>query len=113
RFEAGECRELLPERVLRPEGLAAAVIEAGGDAPALLCGDALAKHGDALADAGSPIAGAPTAPSAELVARLAAAARPAETLAAAAPAYLRRPDVEIRFPDGNRGGGTFGKGGGR
>ena len=94
-----------PERVLPPAALAAALAEldAAGAGPALIAGDALAVHGDALASLPATVVRRPdirATPSALAVAMVAAAGPRVDALAHGAPAYIRPSEAEIMYPHG-------------
>lgn len=89
------------ERVIAPADLAAVIATVRGDAPAVaLAGDGVPLvSGLGLGDA---LITARATPSAASVARLAAAGLGVDGMRSG-PSYLRKAEVEIRFPDGNPG----------
>ena len=93
------------ERVLAPEALAA-VVSAQGAASVFLCGDGATKYQEVLKGIGPIDLVGQQTPTASAVARLAAHMPPLEQIATAAPTYVRLPEAQIKFPDGNPGG-TF------
>ena len=93
------------ERVLPPEELAEAVAAYEAES-ILLCGDGATKYKDLLAPIAKIDLDSRQTPSASAVARLALHMSPLEQIATAAPTYVRLPEAQIKFPDGNPGG-TF------
>jgi tRNA threonylcarbamoyladenosine biosynthesis protein TsaB len=104
-YEEGALCKRGDERVLAPEGLPALVAERS-EARIILCGDGASKYQDVFADLGELDLESRRTPSASAVARLAQTMAPEDMLANAAPTYVRLPDAQIKFPDGNPGG-TF------
>lgn len=89
------------ERVLAPGGVAAWLAQVAPGRPVRIVGDALVEHGAALAGPGVTLdGGARATPSAASVARLAAAGDRRSHVDGGAPAYVRRPEVELMYPDG-------------
>ncbi len=72
----------------------------------VLCGDGANKYVDVLQSIGTHLPKAQQTPRAEAVARLAQRLSPVDVLASAKPTYVRLPEAELKFPDGNTGG-TF------
>ena len=105
RQEAGKSRSVGPEQVIAPDDLAALVAEHQG-APVFLCGDGACKYEEQLSTLGTIVAEARRTPSAGAVARLALDLPPSDLLGSAAPTYVRLPEAQIKFPNGNPGG-TF------
>ncbi len=93
------------EKVLPPEELVELVASYQADS-ILLCGDGATKYQELLSAIAPIDIGAQQIPSAAAVARLAQHMSPAEGIASAAPTYVRLPEAQIKFPDGNPGG-TF------
>ncbi len=93
------------ERVLPPEGLAELVAEHNA-ASVLLCGDGATKYKELLEAIGPMDFRSRQTPSASAVAQLAQHMSPLERISTAAPTYVRLPEAQIKFPDGNPGG-TF------
>lgn len=97
------------ERVLPPaelEGLLERELTKDQRAKLVLCGDGARKYGEVLQGLGEFATGARETPGASAVAMLARHLPPAGVLAAAKPTYVRLPEAEIKFPNGNTGG-TF------
>lgn len=93
------------ERVLAPEALAALVAEHKAES-VLLGGDGATKYKEQLASIGPIDLQARQTPSASAIAQLAQHMSPLEQISTAAPTYVRLPEAQIKFPDGNPGG-TF------
>lgn len=93
------------ERVIAPTALAGLVAEHPGQS-VVLCGDGACKYDELLSGIGRIDREGRLTPSAGSAARLAQHMPAADLLAAAAPTYVRLPEAEIKFPDGNPGG-TF------
>lgn len=72
----------------------------------VLCGDGAIKYAEVVRSCGPILDASPQTPSASAVAFLAEGIAPVDVLAAAKPTYVRLPEAEIKFPDGNTGG-TF------
>ena len=72
----------------------------------VLCGDGANKYADVLQGIGTHLPKVQQTPRAEAVARLAQRLSPIDVLASAKPTYVRLPEAELKFPDGNTGG-TF------
>jgi tRNA threonylcarbamoyladenosine biosynthesis protein TsaB len=104
--DAERAEPLADERILQPGQLAALVAEVlqkNALGRAVVVGDALALHPDALASAGEPLARARVTPSARSVGRLAVAGPRIDVLQTGAPVYIRPSAAEVAFPDGNPG----------
>lgn len=104
RLEDGVPRAVVPERVMPPADLAAAIAAVAANATddVALAGDALVAHGAVLANLPVNVrrlAGRATPPAVG-VAALAAAGDRADGLAHGAPAYLRPAEAEVMYPDG-------------
>lgn len=95
------------ELVLAPSDLAAALERFAGS-ELLLAGDGALKYESVLAPLGRLVSEARPTPSASAVARLAQHLPASEFLSSVAPTYVRLPEAEIKFPNGNPGG-TFSK----
>jgi tRNA threonylcarbamoyladenosine biosynthesis protein TsaB len=98
---------IAPEVVIPVVALADAIRQAqraGGPATALLVGDALVAHPEAIAAAGRPLSAARTTPSALSIARIARAHPGPDVLRAGTPVYIRPSEAEVKFPAGNPGG---------
>ena len=93
------------ERVLAPEALAEWVAGCE-DEQVLLCGNGATKYQELLAPFAAIDLAGQQVPSAGAIAKLAQHMTPARSMASAAPTYVRLPDAQIKFPDGNPGG-TF------
>jgi tRNA threonylcarbamoyladenosine biosynthesis protein TsaB len=93
------------ERVLAPEALAD-VVAAHKAGEVILCGDGATKYKELLAPVGLIDVLSRQTPSASAIAHLAQHMSPLEEIATAAPTYVRLPEAQIKFPDGNPGG-TF------
>ncbi len=93
------------EKVLPPEELEALVSQYQADS-ILLCGDGATKYAELLAPIAPFDSSARTVPSAAAIARLAQHMLPCDGIASVAPTYVRLPEAQIKFPDGNPGG-TF------
>jgi tRNA threonylcarbamoyladenosine biosynthesis protein TsaB len=93
------------EVVIAPAELAAHLARLGvGDACVVrIVGDAIASYGGELAAAGTLIPDARATPSAVSAARLALRGDRTDVLHAGAPAYIRKSEAELKFPDGNPG----------
>jgi tRNA threonylcarbamoyladenosine biosynthesis protein TsaB len=104
-YEEGVLVSRGDEQVLPPEGLPA-LVAAQSAARVILCGDGAAKYQEVFAELGEFDLESRLTPSASAIARLAQTAAPSDLLANAAPTYVRLPDAQIKFPDGNPGG-TF------
>ncbi len=72
----------------------------------VLCGDGMKKYAEVLGDCGPFLDQASHTPTASAVAFLARNTEPVDVLASAKPTYVRLPEAEIKFPNGNTGG-TF------
>ncbi len=96
------------ERVLAPEDLAAFAKDTlhAESAALLLCGDGGQKYSDVLQGIGSMAAMSRHTPSAAAVARLAQHLPASKEIASATPTYVRLPEAQLKFPNGNTGG-TF------
>lgn len=113
----GRAEEIAPDAVLSPAALASRVATALADAglsTAVLIGDALAVHGDALAEIGRGLRGAAfrATPSARSVARLVTSGSRDDALRSGTPVYIRPSEAEVVFPNGNPGGRFTGSGSG-
>ncbi len=107
--DGAEMRSLNDEIVLAPATLAARLDEMlSGEqlGKLVLCGDGASKYAEVLQGIGTHLPKAQQTPRAEAVARLAQRLPPIDVLAAAKPTYVRLPEAELKFPDGNTGG-TF------
>jgi len=107
RAERGGVTAIAPDAVIPVADLAAVVAAAvtrTGSRRAILLGDALDGHGDALASAGELVAGSRSTPSARSVGRLAALGDRADALKSGTPVYIRPSEAEVKFPNGNPGG---------
>lgn len=91
---------LAGERVLAPGELAAWAADVAPGQPRVLVGDARDVHGDALTAWSATPDGAPQTPRAAAVALVAATGDRVSHLDGGAPAYVRRPEVELMYPDG-------------
>ncbi len=96
--DGGGVRALVAERVLAPAALSAWLAEAAAGRRAVVVGDALDAYAAELA-AFNHLDGDRTA-SAVAIAHVAAAADRVDHLDGGAPAYVRRPEVELQYPDG-------------
>lgn len=95
------------EHVVAPGELAALVkSELRPGEEVLLFGDGATKYRESFVGVGRVVSGCRQTPSAAAVARLAEIDETGTTLASAAPSYVRLPEVQLKFPDGNPGG-TF------
>lgn len=112
KHEGGTLRSYGQEQVMPPEALAKLVAEQSADA-VVLCGDGACKYQDVFSAIGHIDLKSRHTPSAAAIAMLAQVMAPCDVLASAAPTYVRLPEAQIKFPDGNPGG-TFSmpKGGG-
>lgn len=72
----------------------------------VLCGDGASKYAEVLQGLGRFVSEGPQTPTAAAVAMLAYDLPPVDALASAKPTYVRLPEAEIKFPNGNTGG-TF------
>ncbi len=72
----------------------------------VMCGDGASKYAKVLKDVAPFVAKAAQIPTATAVAMLAQNLPAADALASAKPTYVRLPEAELKFPDGNTGG-TF------
>lgn len=93
------------EQVIPPGALAKLVAEQSAST-IVLCGDGAFKYQDEFRELGKLDLETRQTPSAAAIARLAQHLAPSDLLASAAPSYLRLPEAQIKFPDGNPGG-TF------
>lgn len=94
------------ECVLPPSQLGDWLRQQGATENLALVGDGAIKYAELLAPIGTLLHDARATPSAHAVARLALGHKPVDVLASAAPSYVRLPEAEIKFPNGNPGG-TF------
>lgn len=102
-YRAGQ--PLGPERVVAPEELAALIDpERNEGERVVLFGDGASKYHTQFAGIGHILEGCRQTPSAAAVAMLARSCAATSTLAATAPSYVRLPEAQIKFPDGNPGG---------
>ncbi len=107
RTHGGGVVALGAERVLAPVALPAAIGElSGAPEQIVLCGDGTVAYRAAIENVGEILTAAPATPPARAIARLALATPRSDGLDAGAPAYVRKSEAEIKFPDGNPGG-TF------
>jgi len=103
----GVVASLGAERVLPPSALPAAIgAISGGPERIVFCGDGATAYRGAIASEGEILAAAPATPPAPAIAHLALATPRTDGLDAGAPAYVRKSEAEIKFPQGNPGG-TF------
>lgn len=91
-------RALAAERVLAPASLAAWLAEVAAGRRAVILGDALDAYAAELA--GFAHVDGDRTPTAVAVAHVAAAGDRVTHLDGGAPAYVRRPEVELQYPDG-------------
>lgn len=106
RIDGDRAESMGAERIMLPAELAAAVADARREthlSRTVLVGDALETYGEALADAGEPLARARITPSGRSVARLALAGSRVDVLQTGTPVYIRPSAAEVTFPDGNPG----------
>jgi tRNA threonylcarbamoyladenosine biosynthesis protein TsaB len=93
------------EKVLAPEDLAELVAGYGAE-QVLICGNGATKYQELIGPIAKLDLAGPQIPSAAAVAKLAQHIPASLNIASAAPTYVRLPDAQIKFPDGNPGG-TF------
>ena len=108
-WDGSELRSISDERVMPPGDLDAFLRSELTDeqrATVVLCGDGASKYEAVVGSAGRHIADASQTPTATAVAFLAQHLAPVDVLASAKPTYVRLPEAEIKFPNGNTGG-TF------
>lgn len=91
------------EVVLAPSDLAAHLAQHLGDDRVQIVGDAIEAYPDALARVGTMLHDVRATPSAASVARHALNGDRVDILHAGAPAYIRKSEAELKFPDGNPG----------
>ncbi|MCP4445304.1 MAG: tRNA (adenosine(37)-N6)-threonylcarbamoyltransferase complex dimerization subunit type 1 TsaB [Myxococcales bacterium] len=97
------------EQVLAPNALPELLVRELSDSQRsrlVLVGDGAGKYAELLAGLGTLLGKAPQTPTASAVAFLAQDLPPVDVLASAKPTYVRLPEAELKFPDGNTGG-TF------
>lgn len=98
--EPGGVAALASERVLAPAELATWAAAVAPGRSLALVGDARDAYPDALSGWPAMPAAAPRTPRAAAVALVAAAGDRVSHLDGGAPAYVRRPEVELMYPDG-------------
>jgi tRNA threonylcarbamoyladenosine biosynthesis protein TsaB len=106
RREGETVAPLSEERVLPPADLAAFVGSMKLEQKPWLAGDGAHKYREVIGALGTLCEEARQTPSAGSVGLLAQHLDAVDVLASAAPSYVRLPEAEIKFPDGNPGG-TF------
>jgi len=107
--EGDSLRSIGEEQVLAPADVEALLAERLTKAErkrVVLCGDGASKYEDIVAACGPRCGDATLTPTASAVAALARNLPALDALASAKPTYVRLPEAEIKFPNGNTGG-TF------
>lgn len=95
-----------PEAVLAPRDLATHLRQLGVSSIAHIVGDAVAAYPDELSSAGSLFVAhvdVRATPSAVSIAQLVLRGDRTDIVHAGAPAYIRKSEAELKFPDGNPG----------